>query len=211
MVGGDPLIGISSRIVKLDFGTSLNNTPVHTNWGNIGNMDFPVDLFIFQEDNNWYGLTVNYRNSTITKFSFGLGIGENKKWAIGSELTFTNNNSMTNRFGPIQNVSYENSTKFAIGGFFVPKYDSFSNYLSRIIYRGGFRYENTGLVLNDKSINDYAVTFGLGLPIGLSKINLGVELGKRGTTTSGLIEENYINVTVGLSLSDIWFIKRKID
>jgi hypothetical protein len=146
-----------------------------------------------------------------TKFSFGLGIGENKKWAIGSELTFTNNNSMTNRFGSIQNVSYENSTKVAIGGFFVPKYDSFSNYLSRIIYRGGFRYENTGLVLNNKSINDYAVTFGLGLPIGLSKINLGVELGKRGTTTSGLIEENYVNVTVGLSLSDLWFIKRKID
>lgn len=146
-----------------------------------------------------------------TKFSFGLGIGENKKWAIGSELTFTNNNSMTNRFGPIQNVSYENSTKVAIGGYFVPKYDSFSNYLSRIIYRGGFRYENTGLVLNNKSINDYAVTFGLGLPVGLSKINLGVELGKRGTTTSGLIEENYVNVTVGLSLSDLWFIKRKID
>lgn len=72
VVGGDPLIGISSRIVKLDFGTSLNNSPVHTNWGNIGNMDYPVDLFIFQEDNNWYGLTVNYRNSTITKFSFGL-------------------------------------------------------------------------------------------------------------------------------------------
>ncbi|MFN7540827.1 MAG: gliding motility-associated C-terminal domain-containing protein [Bacteroidota bacterium] len=72
VVGGDPLIGISSRIVKLDFGTSLNNTPVHTNWGNIGDMDYPVDLFIFQEDTNWYGLTVNYRNSTITKFSFGL-------------------------------------------------------------------------------------------------------------------------------------------
>jgi hypothetical protein len=118
---------------------------------------------------------------------------------------------MTNRFGSIQNVSFENSTKVAVGGFYVPKYDSFSNYLSRIIYRGGFRYENTGLVINNQSINDYAVTFGLGLPVGLSKINLGVELGKRGTTTSGLIEENYINVTVGLSLSDLWFIKRKID
>jgi long-subunit fatty acid transport protein len=146
-----------------------------------------------------------------TKFSFGLGLSENKKWAIGSELTFANNNSLTNRFGPIQNVSYENSTKVAVGGYFVPKYDSFNNYLSRIIYRGGFRYENTGLVLNNKSINDYAFTFGLGLPVGLSKINLGVEFGKRGTTTSGLIEENYVNVTVGLSLSDIWFIKRKID
>jgi hypothetical protein len=164
---------------------------------------------LISEENN---IAINDTKLKIpTKFSFGLGIGENKKWAIGSELTFTNNNSMTNRFGPIQNVSYENSTKVAIGGYFVPKYDSFSNYLSRIIYRGGFRYENTGLVLNNKSINDYAVTFGLGLPIGLSKINLGVELGKRGTTTSGLIEENYVNVTVGLSLSDLWFIKRKID
>lgn len=164
---------------------------------------------LISEENN---IAINDTKLKIpTKFSFGLGIGENKKWAIGSELTFTNNNSMTNRFGPIQNVSYENSTKVGIGGFFVPKYDSFSNYLSRIIYRGGFRYENTGLVLNNKSINDYAVTFGLGLPIGLSKINLGVELGKRGTTTSGLIEENYVNVTVGLSLSDLWFIKRKID
>jgi hypothetical protein len=164
---------------------------------------------LISEENN---IAINDTKLKIpTKFSFGLGIGENKKWAIGSELTFTNNNSMTNRFGPIQNVSYENSTKVAIGGFFVPKYDSFSNYLSRIIYRGGFRYENTGLVLNNKSINDYAVTYGLGLPIGLSKINLGVELGKRGTTTSGLIEENYVNVTVGLSLSDLWFIKRKID
>jgi hypothetical protein len=164
---------------------------------------------LISEENN---IAINDTKLKIpTKFSFGLGIGENKKWAIGSELTFTNNNSMTNRFGPIQNVSYENSTKVAIGGYFVPKYDSFSNYLSRIIYRGGFRYENTGLVLNNKSINDYAVTFGLGLPIGLSKINLGVELGKRGTTSSGLIEENYVNVTVGLSLSDLWFIKRKID
>jgi long-subunit fatty acid transport protein len=146
-----------------------------------------------------------------TKFSFGLGISENKKWALGSEITFSNNSNMTNRFGTIQNVSFENSTKVAVGGFYVPKYDSFSNYLSRIIYRGGFRYENTGLVINNHSINDYAVTFGLGLPVGLSKINLGVEFGKRGTTSNGLIEENYVNVIVGLSLSDIWFIKRKID
>jgi hypothetical protein len=146
-----------------------------------------------------------------SKFSFGLGIGENKKWAIGSEFTFSNNSVMTNRFGAIENVSFENAKKIALGGFFVPKYDSFSNYLSRIAYRAGFRYENTGLVVNNTSIKDYAVTFGLGLPVGLSKINLGLELGKKGTNSNGLIEENYVNVTVGLSLSDLWFIKRKID
>lgn len=71
VVGGDPLIGISSRIVKLDFGSSLNNTPIHTDWGNIGDMDYPHDLFIFQEGDEWYGLTVNLRSNSITKFEFG--------------------------------------------------------------------------------------------------------------------------------------------
>ena len=145
------------------------------------------------------------------KFTFGFGIGANKKWAIGSEVTFSNNSDMTNRFGSIANVAFENSQKIAVGGFYIPKYDSFGNYFSRIVYRGGFRYENTGLVINNTSINDYAFTFGLGLPLGLSKINLGVEYGKKGTRANGLIEENYVNVTVGLSLSDLWFIKRKID
>jgi hypothetical protein len=144
-------------------------------------------------------------------FTFGLGIGESKKWAIGSEVTFSNNSEMTNRFGSVDNVAFENSKKVSLGGFYIPKYDSFGNYFSRIVYRGGFRYENTGMVINNTIINDYALTFGLGLPVGYSKINLGLEYGKKGTRTNGLIEENYINVTVALSLSDLWFIKRKID
>ena len=44
-------------------------------------------------------------------FTFGLGVGESKKWAIGSEVTFSNNSEMTNRFGSIENVSFENSKK----------------------------------------------------------------------------------------------------
>jgi len=55
------------------------------------------------------------------------------------------------------------------------------------------------------------MNFGLGLPVGNSSINLGFEFGKKGTTSNGLIEENYFNLSVGLSLSDIWFKKRKID
>jgi hypothetical protein len=52
VVGGDPLIGIPSRIVKLDFGNTLSNAPASTNWGNVGDLNYPHDLFIFQESNN---------------------------------------------------------------------------------------------------------------------------------------------------------------
>ena len=146
-----------------------------------------------------------------TKFSLGGGLGVKKKWLVGTELTFTQNSKLKNRFEDIQSSTFENATKISIGGYYIPKYDSFSNYFSRIVYRAGFRYENTGLVINNESINDYGMNFGLGLPVGVSNINLAFEFGKRGTTTNGLIEENYFNVGVGLSLNDIWFKKRKID
>ena len=80
-----------------------------------------------------------------------------------------------------------------------------------MVYRAGFRYENTGLVIKDKSIEDYGMNFGLGLPLGYSKIDLGFEIGVRGTQYYNLIRENYFNISVGLSLSDKWFKKRKID
>ncbi|MCF6404958.1 gliding motility-associated C-terminal domain-containing protein [Chitinophaga filiformis] len=66
---------ISPSIVKIDFGSSLANAPVATNWGDMGGMDHPIDLYITQEGSNWYGLTVNYLNNTITRFDFGNSVG----------------------------------------------------------------------------------------------------------------------------------------
>ena len=67
IVGGKP----TGRIVKIDLGTSLsNNSPVATNWGNIGNLAYPTDLHVFQDGANWYGLTINAITSGITRFNF---------------------------------------------------------------------------------------------------------------------------------------------
>jgi len=68
MVGGE---GINSRILKLDFGASLSNTPSATNWGNLGALSYPHDLHLFTENNQWYAYTVNANSSTITRFDFG--------------------------------------------------------------------------------------------------------------------------------------------
>ncbi len=157
---------------------------------------------------------ITVKNTSLkipSKISFGAGIGQSKKWLIGTEITFQNSSNLGNRFDDITGATFENSTKVSIGGFFIPKYNSFSGYWNRVVYRAGFRHENTGLVLNNESIKDYGVNFGFGLPLGVSNINLGFEFGKKGTTTNNLIEENYFNLSVGLSLNDIWFKKRKID
>ena len=150
-----------------------------------------------------------------SKLSIGAGIGETNKWLIGTEITFQNSSNQNNRFTDFTSTSvsssYENSQKYIIGGYYIPKFDSYSNYFNKIVYRAGFRYEKTGLIIQNESINDYGMNFGIGLPITYSKINIGVEFGKKGTTSNGLIEENYFNLSIGLSLSDKWFRKRKID
>ena len=157
---------------------------------------------------------VDVDNTSMTlpsKLAVGFGIGQNKKWMLGTEITFQKSSNMGNRFNDINNVNYENATRYSLGGFFIPNYNSFSKYYQKIVYRGGLRYENTGLIINKTSIKDYAVTAGLGLPIigVFSNINIGLEYGQRGTTSAGLIQENYTNFTIGLSLNDKWFQKRR--
>ena len=148
-----------------------------------------------------------------SKLTFGTAIGQVRKWMIGTEITFQGTSDLGNRFNDIDNATYENSVRYSLGGYYIPKYTSYTSYLSKVTYRGGFRYENTGLIVLGQQINDYAMTLGLGLPLigTFSNVNLGFEFGKRGTTNAGLIEENYTNISVGLTFNDEWFKRRKIN
>lgn len=146
-----------------------------------------------------------------SKFTFGSGIGIKTKWFAGLEYTFQESNELGNRFDNVTSATFETGHKVALGGYYIPKYQSYNSYFSRITYRGGLKFEKTGLVLNDESINDYSLSLGMGLPVNYlsSNVNLGVELGTRGTTNASLVQENYINIFVSLSLNDRWFVKRK--
>ncbi len=143
----------------------------------------------------------------------GIGYGENLKWFLGAEYSFQKLGDLSNEFLQFDNLMYENSSTFALGGFYIPDRTSFQSYFNRITYRAGLRFEKTGMVINNTDINNFGITFGLGLPLGnnLSNLNLGFELGRRGTTSADLIEESYFKVNVGLSLNDQWFQKRKIN
>lgn len=148
--------------------------------------------------------------SVSPKFSIGSGIGQDKKWFVGVESTFQGKGKYPDDV--IDNVSYDSTSKISLGGYYIPNYNSYSNYFKKIVYRAGYRYENIGLVLNSKSIKDKALTLGLGFPLGgFSNVNFSYELGKRGTISSGLIQENYQNFSIGLSFNDKWFNKRKYD
>jgi hypothetical protein len=148
------------------------------------------------------------------KLAVGTGFGRARKWFAGVEYTYQESNKLANRFD-VTNSSFENSYKVALGGYYIPQYTSYNSYLSRVTYRAGLKYEKSGLVIAGQSINDYGLSLGVGLPlsgiIGGSNLNIGAEFGQRGTTKANLVQENYFNLFIGISLNDKWFVKRRYE
>ncbi|MGP1479101.1 MAG: hypothetical protein ACTTJI_05360 [Capnocytophaga sp.] len=140
----------------------------------------------------------------------GVGIGEHQRWFAGIEYTYANTEKFANPFLTTTDVHYKDSYQLGIGGFWIPKYNSFTSYWNRVTYRVGFRYENTGIVLNGTTLNDFGTSFGLSLPVkGFSNLTTVFEYGRRGTLSANLIKENYFNFKIGFTLNDKWFQRTK--
>jgi hypothetical protein len=152
-----------------------------------------------------------------SKLSFSAGVGEIRKWLVGAEVSLQNTGNLVNFYNEVNNSAYSvvngKGSKYTIGGYFIPNYKSYTSYAKRITYRGGLKYEKTGLVINSESINDMGLTLGIGMPLSgtFSNINFGFELGKKGTTAAKLVQENYANLNIGFSLNEKWFEKRKFN
>ncbi len=111
-----------------------------------------------------------------------------------------------------------NSWKFRVGGQFVPNPLSINSYWNRVTYRAGVNFGKDHINADGKELSLLGVTIGAGLPVRkwrsfdnqFTVINTAIEFGKRGNSNNN-ITENYFRIAFGVSLSDIWFIKRKYD
>ncbi|MDR2122463.1 MAG: hypothetical protein LBP34_04985 [Flavobacteriaceae bacterium] len=149
-----------------------------------------------------------------SSLSLGVAYGKEYKWSLGLDYKFSNQSKLKI---PEDDFTYKNKHRIAVGGWIVPNINGFRSYFEKVIYRYGIYYENTGIELNSKTINQFGITAGLGLPLGKqgrqdpSLLNVGIELGQRGTKSNGLIQENFINFKIGLNFDDLWFRKRQYD
>ena len=145
------------------------------------------------------------------KSIYSIGLEKKNKWFLGAQFENKMSSDFENKFLNIENVSYRDSKIFSIGGYFIPDASSLTSYWKRVIYRFGLKNEEKSIIINNLPINHFSLNLGLGLPLsGLSKANIGLEFGKIGDDKNSL-RENYVALRLGLSLNDIWFIKRKFN
>lgn len=159
---------------------------------------------------------IDVKDSELTlpsELKVGGGIGQPRKWFAGIEYGKKSSSDFTNRSFELNNVVYKDANSYKLGGYFIPNYNDITSYFKRIVYRAGVRYEETGLNINNEDVNEFGISFGVGLPAGsfLTNVNLGVEYGQRGTTSNNLVQEQFVNVFLSLSLNDKWFVRRRFD
>ena len=159
-------------------------------------------------DTVYYNVNSNSKITMPQGFGVGVALQKNNRWTIGADFNWMQWSKFAREgiTDPLQD-----SWSVALGGEFHPVTSSVSSYFTRMSYRMGAFYEKTYLNVNGNSINKMGVSFGTSLPLPrtLSKVNIALELGQCGTKASGLIQERYINLRVGIAVHEMWFMKRK--
>ena len=142
---------------------------------------------------------------------YSIGLEKKNKWFFGLQYEDKLSSSFENKFLIIDNISYRDSRVFSVGAHYIPDASSLTSYWKRIKYRFGIRNEEKSILLNNLPVNQFSLNLGLGLPLsGFSKANFGLEFGTVEDENKSL-KENYFSIRLGLSLNDIWFIKRKFN
>jgi hypothetical protein len=132
-------------------------------------------------------------------------------WLLGIDYVLSQWNNYR-FFGEKDDV--KDNWEFRVGGQYRPV--SSKRYFSNVAYRLGFFTGPDYVNVGNKTLNQYGITLGAGLPLAnysrlsgqYTTINIALEYIKRGNN-SNIVNENLFRVSLGLNLSDIWFGKKK--
>lgn len=157
--------------------------------------------------------TIEYPSSLTVGFVYEKGANPKRgSWLFG--MDFTQQNWDQFRFyGQQQNL--RNKWEVHLGGELRPQPKR--SYFSNVVYRGGLYFGPDYIAVPNK-LPQFGASFGMGLPLvgtgsargQVTAINIALEYGKRGNDKN-VLRENLFRLSIGFSLGDIWFVKRKYD
>ena len=179
-------------------------------------LDVPIDSVYKQSDiEGKINIPLSFNGGLMLNKLVANGPFQTKKWSAGVEYNFTPWSKYL-YFGSPDQV---NDSWMIRGGVeWSPNPFSNKSVFGSGIYRLGY-YNGKDYINADG--NGYKVqAFTIGYSFNLRRyhsydkqftmINTAIEFGKRGSSINN-VTENFIKFSLGLSLSDIWFIKRKYD
>ncbi|MFN5325120.1 MAG: hypothetical protein ACK5C5_09400 [Bacteroidota bacterium] len=134
----------------------------------------------------------------------GITVSKGKSWLLGADFTYYDWKKLD--YFDVEDP-LANNYVFCLGA---------EKNFEKAAIRTGLKYGKSYVQIDEKDVNEYGVTFGLSLKKGGVKrpptiISMGLEIGQRGSIDKTVIEDSYIKLNLGITLSDIWFIQPRYD
>ena len=162
--------------------------------------------------------TVSYTNMA-GKYEqpHSIGVGVSYEWdrRLTAELDFTYQKWGDVKYYPLPgfeeaNMHFDNRWKAAAGFQYTP--GRRGSYVGAMAFRVGGFYNHDYMNINGNNVRDYGASIGVGLPVpnGKTTVNIGLEWKHRYSAPTLLIKEDYLNITIGVNINEMWFWKNKI-
>jgi hypothetical protein len=159
----------------------------------------------------------NQRITLPPTLGIGFTFSNGEKWTAGADYSYSN---WSKASIPFSNDSLIPAQSIRVGFEFSPNPRDFRQYWKIIKYRVGGHYQSSYFTVNKLPVNDFGISFGVGLPIinrgsgmafltGRTTFNISIESGWRGNVEKNFVREQYNIIKFGVSVNDLWFIKRK--
>lgn len=133
----------------------------------------------------------------------GFSLQRGDRWLVGLDLSLQDWSNYE-AFGVKDSLSH--SFQAAVGGQYK---------VGNLFLRGGLRYHQTYLQIHNNQLNEFGISFGVGIPVynraySIAMISTGFELGQRGTTADGLIREQFARIWFNITMNqERWFQRRE--
>ena len=174
------------------------------NYYNIGSSDVHADTVAYTSLRDKYTLPDTW--------GFGLNYQWRERLMVEADVTYQNWKDVKYAELDRENgmMEFNNRLRLGLGAQYTPYHRG--NYAQRISYRIGGYYSNDYIKIGTNDVKEYGVSLGFGLPAPGSKtvVNIGLEWKHRQGTPNALIKEDYLNITLGINVNELWFFQSKI-
>jgi hypothetical protein len=115
-------------------------------------------------------------------------------------------------YGSEEDYRFTDTHMANLGAEYAPGVNSGRTYARSIKYQAGLSVSNSFMTINGINPLNFEVSAGAGIPFKTGgQVNASLGWGKRGTTNKGLIREDYLRLTLSISLGERMFLKRMYD
>jgi long-subunit fatty acid transport protein len=155
----------------------------------------------------------SYAANRKTGFPAEIGLGGmvaiGKEYSVGMDILYTGWHSITSFDSTQKN---RNTMRIGLGAEKAPSSSLSAGFFGKASYRAGFYYQNLYATnASGKFGNEYFATLGMGIPFnkGKSMLDLGIEMGLRGSIAVNSVQDRILRFTLSVSGGERWFQNRR--